>query len=47
MRNNLTEFSREMIEGYDPAVRKLCMKAFNEVVRETKSTKKRRRDIEL
>ena len=33
MKNNLARFSKEMIEGYDPAVRKLCLKAFDEVPR--------------
>jgi hypothetical protein len=47
IKNNLDRFSREMIEGYDPAVRKLCIGAFDEVARETKSLKKKRRDIEL
>jgi len=47
IKNNLIKFSKEMFEGYDPAVRKLCLKAFNEVVRETRSTKKKRRDLEL
>src|SRR5208337_2097795 len=47
IKNNLTKFSREVLKGYDPAVRKLCMKAFDEVVREAKSAKKKRKDIEL
>ena len=47
MKNNLIKFSKEMFKGYDPAVRKLCSKAFNEVVRESRSTKKKRRDLEL
>ena len=47
IKNNLTRFSREMLQGYDPAVREVCMKAFNEVVRETTSTKKKRKDVEL
>jgi hypothetical protein len=46
-KNNLTKFSRAIVEGYNPAVRKLCMKAFDEVVRETKTTKKKRGDLEL
>ena len=47
IKNNLIKFSKEIFEGYDPAVRKLCLKAFNEVVRERRSTKKKRRDLEL
>jgi hypothetical protein len=47
IKNNLARFSKEMIEGYDPAVRKVCLKAFHEVVRETRSTRKKRRDLEL
>ena len=47
IKNNLVKFSKEMFEGYDPAVGRLCLKAFNEVVRETRSTKKKRRDLEL
>jgi hypothetical protein len=47
IKNNLINFSTETFEGYDPAVRKLCVKAFVEVVRETRSTRKKRRDIEL
>jgi hypothetical protein len=47
IKNNLIKFSKQMIEGYDPGVRKQCMKAFNEVVRESKSKKMNRRDIEL
>jgi hypothetical protein len=47
IKNNLTKFSKERIEGYDPAVQKQCMKTYNEVVREARSGKKKRRDIEL
>ena len=47
IKNNLIKFSKETFEGYDPAVRKLCSNAFSEVVRETRSTKKKRRDLEL
>jgi hypothetical protein len=47
IKNNLARFSKEVIESYDPAVRKQCMETFEEVVREARSGKKRRRDIEL
>lgn len=47
IKHNLIKFSKETIEGYDPAVRKLCLQAFSEVLRETRSTKKKRRDIKL
>ena len=47
MKNNPMKFSKEIIESYDPAVRKPCMEAFDELVREARSGKKKRRDIEL
>jgi hypothetical protein len=47
MKNNLRRFSRDVVDGYDPAVRKLCLRALDEVVRESGSKKRKRRDIEL
>ena len=47
IKNNLARFSKEMMESYDPAVRTQCMETFKEVVREARSGKKKRRDIEL
>lgn len=44
---NLTKFSKEVIQTYDPAVKKHCMKAFETAVRASKSKKRERRDIEL
>jgi len=46
MKNNLSEFSAEVIGNYHPAVRKQCMEAFEETARAEKSKKRRRRDIE-
>jgi hypothetical protein len=39
---NLSEFSKEVIRTYDPAVRKHCMKAFDDAVRASKREKRRR-----
>jgi hypothetical protein len=47
IKNNLVKFSKQTFAEYDPAVRELCSKAFEEVVQETRSTKKKLRDIEL
>jgi len=44
---NLIKFSKEVIQTYDPAVKKHCMKAFEAAVRASKSKKRERRDIEL
>ena len=44
---NLTKFSKEVIQTYDPAVNKHCMKAFETAVRASKSKKRERRDIGL
>ena len=46
MKNNLAKFSREVVANYHPAVRKRCMKTFEEVVRAGKSKTRARRDIE-
>jgi hypothetical protein len=47
IKNNIVKFSEEVIKGYDPAVRKLCTRAFDEVMKEAGSSKKKRRDREL
>jgi hypothetical protein len=44
---NLAKFSNEVIQTYDPAVRKHCMKAFETAVRSAKREKLKHRDIEL
>jgi hypothetical protein len=46
MKNNPGKFSKEIVAGYNPAVRKQCMQAFEEVARAEKSRKRERRDIE-
>ena len=47
MTNNLDKFSKEAMNGYDPAVRKHCTKILDEVLRVARRRKRRRRDIEL
>jgi hypothetical protein len=47
IKNDLARFSKQVTESYDLAVGKQCMETFREVVREARSGKKRRRDIEL
>jgi hypothetical protein len=44
---NLPEFSKEVIQTYDPAVKKHCMKAFETAVRASKSKIGERRNIGL
>ena len=46
MKNNLSKFSHEVIKTYDPAVRRQCLKIFDEVVRESRSKKRPHKDIE-
>ncbi len=43
---NLAKFSKEAIKAYDPAVRKHCMKAFEDAVRASKRVKRRGVDTE-
>ena len=42
---NLAKFSKEVIQTYDPAVKKHCMKAFETAGRASNSRKRERRDI--
>ena len=42
---NLAKFSKEVIQTYDPAVKKHCVMAFETAVRASKSKKRVRRDI--
>ena len=44
---NRTKFSKEVIQTFDPAVRKHCMKAFETAIRTSKGKFRGRRDIEL
>jgi hypothetical protein len=46
MKSNLTKFSHEVVSSYHQAVRKQCMKVFEEVARVEKSKKPERRDVE-
>jgi hypothetical protein len=46
MSRNLAKFSKEVIEGYDPAVREHCMKAYDGAVRASRREKQKPRDIE-
>jgi hypothetical protein len=43
---NLSRFSKEVIQTFDPAVRKHCMRAFEDAVRASKKVKRERSDIE-
>ena len=43
---NLARFSKEVIQTYNPAVKKHCMKAFEDAVRASKREKRQRGDIE-
>jgi hypothetical protein len=47
MAGNLSKFSKEVFAHYHPAVRKKCMKSFEEVVRAQKSKKHKHRGVEL
>jgi len=43
---NLAEFSKEVMEDYDPAVRRRCMETFERAVRASRREKRRHRDID-
>jgi len=43
---NLSKFSKEVIETFDPGVKKHCMKAFETAARASNSKKRERREIE-
>jgi hypothetical protein len=46
MKNNLAKFSKSIVSGYHPAVRKQCLEAYDEVARAQTRKRPKRRDIE-